>query len=81
MIYDPGSDLVSCGGLRDRACLGGVEIRAEALMWIPSTSDLETLVEHAAARVHPAVTAKALGVAVEDLRTLADRLAWGRAPW
>jgi len=45
----------------------------------PTTRDLEMLCEHAAAKVPAHVTARVLGVEVEDLRELAARLAKGRA--
>lgn len=49
------------------------------MSWIPTTSQLETLVSHAQARMPAAVSARVLGVEVEDLRAFAERLAKGRA--
>jgi hypothetical protein len=48
-------------------------------MWKPSTRELETIIEHSAAKVPAEKTAEMLGIDIEDLHDLARRLAAGHA--
>jgi hypothetical protein len=61
--------------------ISAAQVNAAALsMWSPSTRDLELIVSHAA--TSPAhVTARALGVEIEELQDLARRLALWREQW